>query len=83
MQCDGVDTPALIADLGVRGAWPPWTEILFDVHVTDVDALLISIVLLLMYKLLQTELLLKRVMFPFHLLLRQLMVQWGMRLFCS
>ena len=37
--CDGnEDSPALIADLGVRGVWTPQAEALFDVRVTDSDA---------------------------------------------
>ena len=32
------DSPALIADLGVRGVWIPQAEALFDVQVTDFDA---------------------------------------------
>ena len=36
---DGDDiSPALIADLGVRGVWTPQAEALFDVRVTDMDA---------------------------------------------
>ena len=31
-------SPALIADLGVRGVWTPQAEALFDVRVTDTDA---------------------------------------------
>jgi len=33
-----VDSPALIADLGVRSVWLPQTEILFGICVTDSDA---------------------------------------------
>ena len=37
--CDGDnDSPALIADLGVRGVWIPQGEALFDVRVVDTDA---------------------------------------------
>ena len=37
--CDGDnDSPALIADLGVRGVWSPQGEALFDVRVVDTDA---------------------------------------------
>jgi len=37
--CDGNEvSPALIADLGVRGVWIPQAEALFDVRVTDTDA---------------------------------------------
>ena len=37
--CDGdKDSPALIADLGVRGVWIPQGEALFDVRVVDTDA---------------------------------------------
>ena len=32
------DSPALIADLGVRGVWIPQGEALFDVRVVDTDA---------------------------------------------
>uniref|UniRef100_A0A1X7UZP3 Uncharacterized protein n=1 Tax=Amphimedon queenslandica TaxID=400682 RepID=A0A1X7UZP3_AMPQE len=32
------DSPALIADLAVRGAWTPQTEALFDIRVVDTDA---------------------------------------------
>ena len=32
-----VDSPALIADLGVRGVWIPQAEALFDVRVIDSD----------------------------------------------
>ena len=36
---DGDDSsPALIADLGVRGVWTPQAEALFDLRVTDTDA---------------------------------------------
>ena len=31
-------TPALIADLAVRGTWTPQTEALFDIRVIDTDA---------------------------------------------
>ena len=31
-------TPALVADLAVRGVWTPQTEALFDIRVTDTDA---------------------------------------------
>ena len=30
-------TPALVADLVVRGVWIPQTEALFDIRVTDTD----------------------------------------------
>ena len=34
--CDGIgDSPALIADLGIRGVWIPQAKALFDVRVTD------------------------------------------------
>ena len=37
--CEGSEnSPALIADLGVRGVWIPQAEALFDVRVTDTDA---------------------------------------------
>ena len=37
--CDGDNgSPALIADLGVRGVWIPQGEALFDVRVVDTDA---------------------------------------------
>ena len=37
--CDGNEvSPALIADLGVRGVWIPQAEALFDVRVADTDA---------------------------------------------
>jgi len=37
--CDGNEvSPALIADLGVRGAWIPQVEALFNVRVADTDA---------------------------------------------
>ena len=37
--CDGDnDSPALIADLGVRGVWIPQGDALFDVRVVDTDA---------------------------------------------
>ena len=32
------NSPALIADLAVRGVWTPQTEALFDIRVTDTDA---------------------------------------------
>ena len=32
------ESPALIADLGVRGVWVPQVQALFDVRVTDTDA---------------------------------------------
>ena len=32
------NTPALIADLAVRGVWSPQTEALFDVRIVDTDA---------------------------------------------
>jgi hypothetical protein len=35
---DFTNTPALIADLGVRGVWAPQTMALFDIRVTDTDA---------------------------------------------
>ena len=36
---EGSDTsPALIADLGIRGVWLPQIEALFDIQVTDADA---------------------------------------------
>ena len=31
-------TPALIADLVIRGVWLPQTEVLFDIRVIDTDA---------------------------------------------
>ena len=38
-MCDGDDSsPALIADLEVRGVWISQAEALFDVRVTDTDA---------------------------------------------
>ena len=33
---------ALVADLGVRGVWQPQTEVLFDIPVTDTDAVIYS-----------------------------------------
>ena len=37
--CDGDEnSPALIADLGVREVWVPQGEALFDVRVADTDA---------------------------------------------
>jgi hypothetical protein len=32
------DTPALVADLSIRGVWIPQAEALFDIRVTDTDA---------------------------------------------
>lgn len=32
------NSPALIADLAIRGVWTPQTEALFDIRVTDTDA---------------------------------------------
>ena len=37
--CDGIgDSPALIADLGIKGVWIPHAKALFIVQVTDTDA---------------------------------------------
>ena len=37
--CDGIEnSPALIADLGVKGVLIPQAKALFDVHGTDADA---------------------------------------------
>ena len=79
MCCGDASTPALIADLGVRGVWLPQIEALFHIRVTDVDAALLHLmflVLLLMCWLLQrrkrnasTGLLLKNIMPRFHHLL--------------
>ena len=35
---DAANTPALVADLGVRGLWQPQAEALIDVRVIDTDA---------------------------------------------
>ena len=45
MKCESVmretdsktGTPALIADLAIRGVWLPQAEVLFDVRVIDTD----------------------------------------------
>ena len=31
-------TPALVADLSVRGVWTPQSEVLFDIRIVDTDA---------------------------------------------